>query len=127
MEHPENRADALWSDLSAAALQPLDVSEIADLFEIIRHGARSRALAERLGQAHAVVRLANTAVAGHRTLSPERSALAVVVAAYLTEPALSERWFGYSLTRPESETFGRIACESYAADLVALRTDDEAS
>ncbi|MAQ95718.1 MAG: hypothetical protein CMM84_19600 [Rhodothermaceae bacterium] len=111
MEPLENKAEALWSDLSAAALQPIEVSEIADLFAVVHRGAQSRVLTERLGEAHAVVRLADAVIAGRRTLSPERSALVVVIAAYLCEPSLSERWFGYSVEGRE-----RTLIEAHALD-----------
>ena len=104
MEPLEDNAEALWSDLSAAALQPIEITEIADLFAVVRRGAHSRTLAERLGDAHAVVRLADAVIAGRQTLSPERSALVVVVAAYLCGPSLSERWFGYSVEGRESSS-----------------------
>ena len=117
MEPLEDRADALWSDLSAAALQPIDVAEIADLFDVVGRGAHTRALAGRLGQAHAVVRLADAVVAGRRTLSPERSALVVVVAAYLCDPSLSERWFGYSVEGRESASIKARALGEFRLDI----------
>ena len=97
----DHTADALWADLAAASRQPLDPSEIAGLFAVVARGARSAAAARRLGPAHGVVRLAADVVAGRRVLGPGRSALVVVVGAYLAEPALSERWFGYALAPAE--------------------------
>lgn len=117
MENLEHTAEALWSDLSAASLQPIDVAEIADLFAVVRRGAQSRALAERLGDAHAVVRLAEAVIAGHQPLSPERSALVVVVAAYLCGPSLSERWFGYSVQEGESSSLRTRALNEFVPDI----------
>ena len=110
----DHTADSLWADLAAASRQALDPSEIAGLFAVVARGARSAAAARRLGPAHGVVRLAADVVAGRRVLGPDRSALAVVVGAYLAEPALSERWFGYTLDKYESDAFAGGATRALA-------------
>lgn len=63
------------------------------------------------------MQLANAVIAGHRTLSPERSALVVVVAAYLCGPSLSERWFGYSVEGRESASIRARALAEFDSDL----------
>ena len=120
MDPLEDRSAVLWADLAAAALQPLDVSEIADLFAVIARVARSDREARRLGPTRSVVRLAAAVVAGRHRMGPETSATLVVVAAYLAEPALSDRWFGYSLTGPEGAAFASLAARAFAADLAAF-------
>ncbi len=117
MDPLENNADALWSDLSASALQPMDIAEIADLFAVVRRGASSRVIADQLGATHAVVRLADDVVAGRRSLTPERSSLVVVVAAYLSAPSLSERWFGYSVDGRELSLLRARALSEFGPDL----------
>ena len=117
MEPLENNAEALWSDLSAAALQPIDISEIAGLFAVVRRGTVSAETRLRLGDVHAVVQLADAVIAGRRTLSPERSALVVVVAAYLCGPSLSERWFGYSIDGMESSSFRARSLDEFGSDI----------
>ncbi|PAP74806.1 hypothetical protein B1759_16645 [Rubrivirga sp. SAORIC476] len=117
MDNLEHAAEALWSDLSAAALQPIELSEIVDLFAVVTRGAESPEVASRLGDAHAVVDLAGSVVAGRRTLSPERSALVVVVAAYLCSPSLSERWFGYSVEVSETALIRARALAEFGTDL----------
>lgn len=96
MDSSEARNEALWSGLLSVALQPMDLAEIADIFAVVRRGASSSVLAWHLGPAHALVRLADAVIAGSRTLSPERSALVVVVAAFLCRPSLCKQWFGDS-------------------------------
>ena len=109
-------ADALWADLAAASQWALDLPEIVDLFAVVTRGARSASAARRLGPAHGVVRLAADVVAGRRTLDPDRSALAVVVGAYLAEPALSERWFGYALEPAEHAALVVRAARVFSPD-----------
>ena len=117
MEPLEDRAEMLWSDLSAAALQPIEITEIVELFAVVRRGASSRVAAGRLGEAHAVVRLADAVIAGRRSLPPERSALVTVVAAYLCEPALSCRWFGYPVEDGESASIRARALGEFSLDI----------
>ena len=113
----EDKSDALWADLLAAALQPVDLSEIAGLFSVVVRASRSQAAADRLGDAHAVVRLAAAVIgSGRRPASPDRAAQVVVVAAYLAEPSLSERWFGYSLDGPGFVSLACRASEAFRSD-----------
>ena len=120
MDNLEYRAGALWADLLAVSLEPIELSEIVDLFAVVTRGAQSAGVARRLGPAHAVVRLAAAVVAGRYGMDPNRSALCVVVGAYLAEPALSERWFGYSLDGREAADFAVHACAAYSFDLMVL-------
>ena len=122
MDNLEYQAGALWADLLVVSLQPIELSEIEDLFAVVTRGAASQGAARRLGPTHAVVRLAAAVVAGRYTTDPNRSALCVVVGAYLAEPALSERWFGYSLDGPEAADFAVHACASFALDLMVFCT-----
>ena len=117
MDSPQGRAEGLWSDLTAAALRPINIAEIADIFAAVRRGASSRVLAEQLGRVHAIVRLADATIAGQQTLTPERSALVVVVAAYLCDPSLSERWFGYSVEAQESITLWARALGEFVPEM----------
>ena len=117
MDSPQGRAEGLWSDLTAAALKPINISEIADIFVSIRRGANSRVLAEQLGMVHAIVGLAEATIAGQQTLTPERSALVVVVAAYLCDPSLSERWFGYSVGNQELLSLWATALDEFGPDI----------
>ena len=122
MDYLEDRVAALWHDLRAASLEPLDLSEIAALFTSVTRAAYSREVARRLGPAHAVVTLAARVVGdGYAApwLTPERASELVVVAGYLATPSLCEEWFGYSLSRAESEAFSELA----RAELEAWRTE----
>ncbi len=115
-----SKAEALWADLVAVSQAPVELSEIVDLFAVVTRGAGSAEVAHRLGPAHVVVQLAAVVVAGRYALDPDTSALTVVVGAYLAEPALSERWFGYGLTEPEDSMFASLARQAFALDVAAF-------
>ena len=120
MDYLEDRVEAMWHDLWAAAFQPQDPSEVAALVSTILRAAHSDEAACRLGQAHAVVRLAWRVLHGSSAdprLTPERAAVLVVVAGYLAEPSLSERWFGYALDGLEFEAFAAMALGAYRSVL----------
>ena len=116
MDNLKDRSDLLWDDLYAAAFQPHDDMEMAEVFTVVLRGARSDETARRLGRVHSVVRLGScvlTAGGVPPTMSPEMAAFCVVMSAYLAEPSLSELWFGYSLTEREFEALAARALAAF--------------